>query len=100
MIALLSLTVISPAHAWVDDFDGDSLHDDWTMTSTGLSGGDEGGVSGGQWTIAPTGGTSWHGIDYERPYAADGDFSFSRRPRGVRPAVGPERHPSVEPEIP
>ncbi len=47
------------------------------MVSTGACGEDIGGVSGGVWSIVLTGGSSWHGIDYSKPYAADGDFEFT-----------------------
>jgi MYXO-CTERM domain-containing protein len=77
LVSIFSLTLISPAHAWVDDFDGDSLHEDWTTELVDVATGYCCGVSGGSLTINPAGGGSWKGVTFERPYSADGDFDFS-----------------------
>ena len=77
LVSLFSLTLISPAHAWVDDFDGDSLHEDWTTELVDDATGYCCGVSGGKLSVDPAGGSSWHGANFERPYSADGDFAFS-----------------------
>jgi hypothetical protein len=77
IVALFSLTLISPAHAWVDEFDGDSLHENWTTELLDVATGFSGGVSGGRLSAAPYGGGGWRGVSFERPYEAEGDFNFS-----------------------
>jgi len=77
MGSLVCLVASTQAHAWVDDFDGDSLHEDWITGLLSAGTGYSGGVSGGSLTVAPYGGSGWRGVSFERPYEADGDFSFS-----------------------
>ncbi len=74
---LLCAAAGAPAHAWVDDFDGDTLHEDWEITLLSAGTGYSGGVSGGSLTVDPHGGSGWRGVGFERPYVAEGDFEFS-----------------------